>query len=500
MDAGDGDVFWAATAPRTDFPALAGDRSVDVAVVGGGIAGLTTALLAKQAGRTVAVLEARRVGRQASGRSTAKVTSQHAMLYVQLVRAHGSDGARAYAEANAAAVGRVCSLVRELQIDCDLQRKPSYVYTASPDRVGDLEEEAETARALGLPAELLRRASLPFPLEAALRFADQAQIHPCKYLAGLARHVDGQGSHVFENTRVLDVDAGSPLRLLSERGAVTARDVVVATHLPIGSNGAFFARAYPQSEPVLAARIEASRLPDGMLISLDDPGLSATAAEGPDGPYLIAAGSAHKPGHTEEGTEAFAALERSVKERFGDAEIRYRWSNHDYTTMDQVPYIGRATAGQEHLLVATGFGAWGLSNGTAAGMILADTLAGRQNSWAGLYDATRKKPLTSAPKFIAENAQVAAHLVGGYLARRPTSADELESGEGGVFKVDGARVAAHRDATGRLHMLSAVCSHMGCVVGWNAADRTWDCPCHGSRFAAGGEVIAGPAVKPLQRR
>ncbi len=492
--------FWVATAPDAAFAALSGDVSVDVAIVGGGMVGLTAAALLKREGRRVAVIEARRVGRQATGRSTAKLTSQHATIYAQLLRTHGRDGARSYAEANQAAIECVAGLVNDLGIDCDFERRSAYVFTRSDDKLKLLESETEAARGLGLPAELLRDVSLPFPVRCAMRFTGQAQLHPCKYLVGLARFVDGDGSHVFESTRAQDAESGAPMRVRMEHGTVTARDVIVATHLPVTGHGMYFAKAYPHSQPILAAPIDPAVAPDGMFISVDTPTLSVLRTHHEGRTYLIAAGGHTKPGHADELLQSLADLERSVRADFDVGQVSHRWTNHDYLPMDRVPFVGRPSSGDPHLFVATGFHGWGLSNGTAAAMILAEAIAGRPSPWAALFDAGRVKPVASAPAFVAENVQVAKHLVAGYLARRPRSAAELGPGEAAVIDSDGGKIAAYRDQAGTVHQVSAVCTHMKCVVGWNPIARSWDCPCHGSRFEPDGAVIAGPAVSPLPKR
>src|SRR5690606_846271 len=376
--------YWLATAAETAFPAFDGNLATDVVVVGGGIAGLTTAALVKQSGRRVAVVEARRVGRQATGHSTAKVTSQHGVIYRELVSKHGQEKAALYAEANQAAVERVAQFVRELAIDCDFQRNAAYVYTTSDKGLETLREEADCARRLGLPAEMVDSAPLPGGLRGAVRFAEQAQFHPCQYAAGLARFVEGGGSHVFEQTRVLDIQSGTPARVKTAGGTITAAEVVVATQLPIIADGMFFAKAHPHSEPMLAAIIDPAAVPEGMFISIDEPSLSVLVAPGEGRPCLIAAGSDYKPGHSDEARQAMEALERSVRERFTVEEITHRWTNHDYWPMDHVPFVGRPGKGQP--LVATGFQAWGLSNGTAAGMMLADIIDERPNRWLDLFD------------------------------------------------------------------------------------------------------------------
>lgn len=492
--------LWDASAPDTDFPALAGDVSVDVAIVGGGIVGLTAARLLKQAGRTVAVLEARRIGRQVTGKSTAKITSQHNLVYAKLIKKFGEAGARAYAEANEAAVAQVGSFVREDAIACELEPKPAYVYATSADAFEQLRAEEEAARRLGLPASLEQEVALPFPVTGALRFDGQAQFHPCRYLAGMAQKVPGEGSHVFEETRVTGVEEGEPCRVQTERGTLAAREVILATHLPFIGEGKFYAKAYPYAHPMLAARIDQASAPEGMFIGAESPTHSFRTAPAEDGLWLVAVGGSYKPGHAHEERELSADLERFVTRHFQASEIGYRWTNEDYYAMDGVPFIGRASSGARHLYVATGFNAWGISGGTVAGMILSDLIAQGSNAWAATFDATRLKPVAGGSGFAKENLEAGKHMLKGHLGRHPGSLDAVQPGRGEVMKVKGEKLAVYRDESGQLHAVSAVCTHLGCVVGWNETERTWDCSCHGSRFDCDGRMLHGPAVKDLERK
>lgn len=486
-------TYWNATAEPTDFPRLSGDVHVDIAIVGGGIVGISTARLLKDKGLTVAVIEARRVGRQVTGKSTAKVSSQHSLIYHTLEQKFGEQRARLYAEAQQTAIRKIEQLASAHGIDCDLEGKAAYTYTRDPKHVSEIEQEVEVARRLGLPATLVRETGLPFDVLAAIRFDGQAQFHPIKYVAGLARTIPGDGSHVFENSRAVDWE---PTRVVTDHGSLRARHVVMATHLPLGQIGGYYARAYPQAEPVIAAPIQ--RVPDGMYIGIERSEHSIRVHRNAGGKvYGIVAGTSFKPGHTDEERQYLGEIERWLTENFDAGPIEYRWVNEDYSSMDSAPFIGWSSSPGESYLVATGFNAWGISNGTAASMILAELATGGEHRWTEIFDATRVKPISGGAKFMKENLDVAAHLVSGYLSRRPKSYDELAPGDAVIMEVAGKRVAAFKDEQGTVHAVSAVCTHMGCVVGWNETDRTWDCPCHGSRFELSGEVIHGPATRPL---
>ena len=489
--------YWNATATAPDFPQLTGDVRVEIAIIGGGIVGVTTARMLKDLGVTVAVIEARKVGRQVTGKSTAKMTSQHSVIYQTLEKKFGEQKARLYGEAQEAGIEKICSLASQHGIDCDIERKPAFVYTREDKNVGTIEKEVEVAKRLGLPARLVRETGLPFEVRAAMQFDNQAQFHPTKYVAGLAQTIPGNGCHIFEHSRAIDWE---PTRVVTERGTVVARHVVMATHLPLGQIGGYYTEAHPYAEPVLAARI-GSPIP-GMYISIEDPSHSVRTHTGANGEtYAITGGASFKPGHVDQERESRAEVQRWLTENFQVGPIEYSWINEDYSSVDNAPFIGWSSSStSDRYLVATGFKAWGISNGTAAGMILADLATGQTNRWIELFDATRIKPLAGGAKFVQENVAVAKDLVGGYLASKLKSFDELKPGEAAILKIDGENVAGFKDEQGRLCAVSAVCTHMGCIVGWNETDRTWDCPCHGSRFELSGEVIHGPATKPLGSR
>jgi glycine/D-amino acid oxidase-like deaminating enzyme/nitrite reductase/ring-hydroxylating ferredoxin subunit len=487
-------TYWNDTAgDGPSFPRLQGDVAVDVAIVGGGIVGVTAARLLKDRGATVAIVEARRVGRQVTGKSTAKMSSQHGILYQILERKFGEDKARLYAEAQESGIRKIVELAAQYGIDADIEPQPAYVYTNDESHVEQIEKEVEVAKRLGLPASLTRDTGLPFDVLQAMRWENQAQFHPTKYVAGLAATIPGEGSHVFEHSRAVDYE---PTRVVTDTGTVTARHVVMATNLPLGQIGMYYALAYPMAEPVIAAPI--GRALEGMYKNAEQPGHSIRTHRGAGGRiYAIVAGSHYKPGHTDDEQRHMADIERWLTEHFDAGPIEYRWVNEDYSAMDSAPFIGWSSHAHDGYLVATGFAAWGISNGTAAGMIIADLATGKENRWTEMFDAARVKPIAGAGEFIKENADVAAHLVSGYLSSKPKSFDELAPGQAAILKIDGDNVAAFRDEEGRVHAVSAVCTHMGCPVGWNSTDRTWDCPCHGSRFELSGEVIHGPATAPL---
>jgi len=491
---------WLVTTDQQQYPHLQEELDVDLVVVGAGIVGLTTALLARREGLRVAVLEARQVGHGTSGKTTGKVTSQHSLIYDTLIRRHGEKKARQYAEANQAALDQVAGLVDELGIDCDLTWAPSYVWTREPRRRAAIESEFLAARRLGLPATLTDSTELPFPVEAAVGFDDQIHLHPGRYLTGLATGLTDAGGRLFEGTRVLDVDEhADAAEVKTSTGAtVRATQVVLATLLPIRYAGAYFARTRPTRSYGIALRLR-GEAPKGMGISIDSPSRSTRPWPDPGAEGLIVVGNDHQTGKQDDTAWAYRDLEDWARAMFDVDAVDYRWSSQDFTTPDRLPYVGRAPL-TSRTLVATGFAKWGLSAGTAAAAILVDLLAERDNPWLPAFDATRIGGPRTLAGVVKDNLEVGRDFVRGHLGRVKASAlEHLAPGEGGVVEVDGHSVGAYRDPAQQVHAVSLFCSHLGCSVAWNNAETSWDCPCHGSRFDVDGSVIDGPAVTPLKQ-
>jgi len=489
---------WLATAEQPSFPALEQNVDVDVAVVGGGITGLTTALLLQRDGARVALIEADRVGSGTTGATTGKVTAQHTLTYAALIDKHGEAKAAQYAQANQQAIDTVERLAVETAADCQFERAASFVYTQRPDDRDQLEAEHAAALRLGLPAVLTTDIDLPFPIELALRFDHQAHFHPARYIAALARTFAGNGAQIFEHTRATDVDERLDHAIVRTPGGdVRAGHVVLATLLPFVDLGGFFAKASPSRAYGVAARLR-SDPPAGMHINVGSPTRSTRPWVDGDRRGLIVVGENHPTGHGEVGPGKWGELERWAREHFEVESFEYRWSAQDYTTVDDVPYVGRSPR-MTRTFVATGFKKWGLTNGTAAAQILADLIAGRDNPWIEAFDATRIGDADTVKKLVEQNLHVGKRFVKDRVARLGAgSVAHLEPGDGGMVDIDGDTVGAYRDATGAVHAVSITCTHMGCTLHWNGAETSWDCPCHGSRFATDGGVLNGPAVEPLE--
>ncbi|HYH58674.1 MAG TPA: FAD-dependent oxidoreductase [Thermoleophilaceae bacterium] len=495
--------LWVDRADDAGFPVLDRPLSVDVAILGGGIVGISTALLLKRAGMTVAVVEAERVGTGVTGHTTAKLSALHGLTYQQITPAVGEDGARAYAAANQAGIERIARWVEEEAIDCDFRRKPNYTYVTSRERLGDIEKEVEAAQRAGLAAVYTDETDLPYPIAGAIRLDDQAEFHPRRFVLALAKLIPGDGSYVCEHTRATGVSEGKPCKVQTTSAPLTAGRVVVATHFPFLDRGLYFARMHPERSYALGVRVRGAG-PQGMYISGEQPTRSIRTHPTADGEILIVGGEGHKTGQGGDTLERYRALEQFARAHWDVEAVEYQWASQDNETVDKVPYVGSFAPQSHRIYTATGFKKWGLAQGVGAAMILEDLILGRQNEWASVYDPNRVKPLarpSSVLSFTKENANVAGRFVGDRVTKRGgRDAAELQPGEGDIAQLDGEKVAAFRDDDGVLHAVSPVCTHLGCQVNWNSGDRSWDCPCHGSRFSPDGEILHGPAVRPLERR
>lgn len=495
--------YWMDTTPPTSYPVLEGDIEVDVVGAGGGIAGICTAWELALAGRSVAVLEADRVVASVTGHTTAKLSALHTLSYSAIRSTFDEDAARLYATSQQEAIERVFTVSRDLGIDCDLERAPSFTYVESPDALEDIASEVEAALGAGLDASFVTETGLPFRIAGAVRVENQAQFHPRKYLLALAEDIVRRGGLVFESTRATELHEGSPCRVTTEGGAtVRAEHVVVATHYPVFDRALLFTRLEPRRELVVAAAIPAEDDPKGMYLTTENSTRSVRTAPYREGHrLLIVTGEHFTPGADEDVTGRFERLADWTRSRFPRAEILYRWATQDNSTTDHLPYVGPFHPGTRTVHVAAGYGGWGMTNGVMSGRLLAASIGGAELPWAGLYDPRRLHPVREAGPILKLQAKVARHFVGDRLRGSDAgSVEDVAPGTGTVMRIDGDRCAVYRDDSGTVHAVSARCTHLGCIVDFNDAERAWECPCHGSRFDIDGSVIQGPANRPLERR
>lgn len=490
--------YWMASTAQTHYPPLTEDTEADAAIVGGGMTGITLAYLLKKEGLKVILLEADRIVQGTTGHTTAKITSQHTLIYDKIRKKMGEEKARQYAEANETAIGTISEMIAENGIDCDFHPSSAYVYTHQDSYIRQIEDEVKTASSLGIRAHYLDEIPLPFQVKAAMRFDGQARFHPRKYLLALAEKIPGAGSGIFEQTRVIDVREGEPCSVITANGKkVSAPAVVLGCHYPFyDRHGMYFTRLYPERSYALGVTFEGS-FPEGMFITAEDPGRSVRLQpyEGRD--LLVVSGEHHKTGHGENTWIHYKNLAEFVRENFKVTGIPYRWSTQDYSTPDEVPYTGRLTSDRRNIYIATGYRKWGMTNSTASAMILRDLIVKGESPWQDVYNPSRFTPAASAKNFIVENADVAKLWIGGKLAGAPDHPD-IAPGQAKVVDLDGEKAGVYKDARGKIHVVDTTCTHMLCEMKWNAAELSWDCPCHGSRFTYEGDIIEGPALKSIK--
>jgi glycine/D-amino acid oxidase-like deaminating enzyme/nitrite reductase/ring-hydroxylating ferredoxin subunit len=496
------DPLWTEAETET-FPAIRSSPKVDVVVIGGGITGLTAAYLLKQAGKRVCVLERSRVGGGETGHTSAHLTYVTDLQISELASTFGDDAARLTWQAGEAAIDLIEQVVQELEIDCGFQRVPGFVYAAlhgDKDESHSLRVDADKAAELGF--DVVFRPSGPILGKPAVSFANQAIFHPLRYLSALATAVQGDGSLVCENSEVTAIES-NPTVVVVGNHRIECDDLVVGTHVPMmaktGLVGAtlFQTKLYPYSSYVVGAKIPKGTLAAGLYSDTSDPYYYLRIHSEGDHDYAVFGGEDHKTGQVDDTAGCFDRLIQTLHEILPEAKVDHRWSGQVVETNDGLPFIGVTAEGQ---FDGTGYSGNGLTFGTVAGLMACDAALGRPNPWQKLFAPTRKSVRGGLWDYLTENMDYPRYLVSGWLKRSPVkSVRGIKNGEGAVLTQKGKPVACSRNERGELTKVSAICTHMGCLVRWNQAEQTWDCPCHGSRFLPDGEVIGGPAETPLAR-
>ena len=478
------DSIWQQDVSFPRRPTLPGDQRVQAAVIGGGMAGLLTAWTLQQRGVETLVLEAATVASGQTGRTTAKLTAQHGLRLAGLLASLGEEAARLYVRANQQAIEAFCALIEKRNIDCGLERCPSYLYSR---RESDpLRREARAAEALGVEAVFTTDTALPFSVRGAVCFPDQAQFHPLRFLRALTDELT-----IYERTKVLSVNGK---RVRTDHGDVVADHIVFATHYPfLLRPGYYFLRMHQQRSYVLA--LQGAQKLDGMYLGVDaDAGWSMRNAEG----LLLLGGGGHRTGENRAGGQ-YRALRNAADQLWPGCVEKAHWSAQDCMTLDHVPYIGRFSASTPHWYVATGFEKWGMTSSMVAARLLADCITGRRNPYAALFSPQRFTPSASAAHFLSDGAHAVRDLSRRVFSPPRAAVEALPPGHGGVVECDGEKLGVYKAPSGALFCVSVRCPHLGCQLEWNPDEKSWDCPCHGSRFDYTGRLLDNPAQEGLER-
>jgi glycine/D-amino acid oxidase-like deaminating enzyme/nitrite reductase/ring-hydroxylating ferredoxin subunit len=496
---------WISSVEMPATAALTENITVDVCVVGAGISGLTTAYLLAREGRKVAVLDDGPIGGGETGRTTAHIANALDDRYYELERLHGTRGIQLAAESHTAAINKVDEIVAAEEIDCDFLKLDGYLFEPKDGDPKDLERERDACLRAGLKVELVSRAPAPFDTGAALRFPQQAQFHPLKYLRGLAIAIQKLGGQIFTGTFVQEMVGGASSKVVTRMGkTVNAGAIVVATNTPVNDRVIIHSKQMPYRTYVIGAEVPRGSVEPILLWDDDMPYHYVRLMQGKDelgsgAELLIIGGEDHKTGQQEDMAAPFGRLELWARERYPMlGEVRFRWSGQVMEPYDAIAYIGRNPADEKNVYVITGDSGNGMTHGTIGGMLCTDLIMGRKNDWESLYDPRRKSLHPSASlEYTRENLNVVAQYRD-YIARGDVqSTDEIKNGTGAIVRRGLKHVAAYRDAQGVLHERSAVCPHLHCIVRWNHVENSWDCPCHGSRFDPFGKVLNGPSLSDL---
>lgn len=496
------DSIWAVTAKLPTSRRLSQDTEADVCVVGAGISGLTTAYLLMRSGKQVVVLDDGPVASGMTHVTTAHLSNAIDDRFTNIERWHGAEGARLAAQSHAAAIDRIEAIAEELGVDCDFRRLDGYLFRDPDDGQDDdfLQRELEAAERAGVAGvEIVSRTPIQlFDCGPAIRFPNQARFHPFKYLAAMTQAIKDGGGRIYTKTHADAIEGGERAKITVGKHAIDADAVVVATNAPVNDMFAIHTKQAPYMTYVIGARVPRGSVPDALYwdtlhayhyVRLQP--LEGTGSQRHD--LLIIGGEDHKSGQADDADERHNNLLLWARQRFPMIEhVDFTWGGQCMETMDGLAFIGRNPLDKDNVFIATGDSGMGITHGTIAGMLLTDMILGRDNPWEQLYDPARKS-IRAAGQFLKENFNVAAqysdYLTGGEV----DSIDEIPKNGGAVIRRGLSKIAVYRDGRGGAHELSAVCPHLGCIVQWNPAESSWDCPCHGSRFHADGECVNGPA-------
>jgi len=469
----------------------------DCAIVGAGISGLTAAILLQRSGKQTIVLEAHTVGFGTTGGTSAHINTFADTTYNEAEKVFGEGGAHLFADAINEGFNLIKQQIDQYKIDCDYEVKQGYLYAETDEEIEILEDIYKGALKVGIPVVYEQDVPTPVAYQKALRFDGQAQFHPLKYLKGLEEAYLSAGGTILENTLVEKVDNGDGVfSVVSAEQITRARSIIYATHMPPNIN-VFNFECAPYRSYVLAVKLKSGKYPDALIYDCQEPYHYVRAHQIDGEPLLLIGGLDHKTGH-EDSEKAFDELEKYARKYYNVSSIKYRWSSQYYVPVDGLPYIGKMPFAQDSIYCATGYNGNGMMLGSIAGKMLCDLVTGKGSKYEKIFDPARIKPIDGFSEFVKENADVAYHFVADRFGIHETdSLKRLAAGAGKLIEVDGKKIATYRDEDGVIHAVSPVCTHAGCIVNWNGAERSWDCPCHGARYDIDGRVITGPATKGL---
>lgn len=471
----------------------------DICIIGAGVFGTTCAYYLSKLGFSVVLVDKGVFGHGTTGFSTGKITSQHGLFYDYLINSFGINFAYDYLKANESAIENIKKIIDDENIKCDFEYKNSFVYTLNKLDLCLFEDEKSALDRLNFNCDLVSKTSLPFDIQCALCFNNQAQFNPIKYINALYNCILDNNGIIFSNTLITDVKKDAEFFYsLSFKNVIKSKFVIVATHFPfINIPGFYFTKMYQSTSYALAFDTKKT-LPSGMYISNSTPIFSFRTAKYNGKDVLIVAGADHKTGESVNYDNTYGILENEVKKYYPDCSVLFKWSSNDCISLDKIPYVGLYSSFTPNMFVGTGFKKWGFSTSNIAANIIVDKICGRQNNYEYLFDSSRLKPIKNFKELKNVSVQTSKSLIFDKFKVKEYDFTDIPNNSGDVIKINGINVGVYKDSDGNIFAVNPVCSHLGCLLSWNNADKTWDCPCHGSRFNYMGECISDPAFKRLE--
>ena len=482
------------------FSSIDSNKTCDVCIIGAGIAGLSTGYYLSKKGLSVIILDKSDIGTKTSGNTTGKITYQHNLIYDYLINSKSKKFALGYLEANKKAISNIHGIVQEENIDCDFEFQSNYVYTTRQEDLPKIHKEIEALHSLGEEVEFVTKSSLPFKIAGALENKNQAQINLSKYMPGLANCIQKNGSKIYTNSLVTDVKSeNNEYITFANNYEIKSKYVVLASHYPfINFPGFYFSKMY-QSTSYAIAVDTGSNLFEGMYINPNEPTYSFRTAKYNDKRLLIIAGADHKTGFAPDISKTYNELESFAKKHYPKSEVLFKWNTRDCISLDKIPYIGNFSNLMPNMYVATGFNKWGITSSNIAANIMTDKILGKENKFAFIFDSNRLEPVKNRDELKNMVGQVFKSFVSNRIKVPEADLNEIKNDNGGIIKIDGVNVGIYKDTSGNVFAINPTCTHLGCLLTWNNLDKTWDCPCHGSRFNFKGENIYDPAFKDLEK-
>lgn len=485
-----------------DYPRLTKDISVDVCIVGAGLVGITSAYYLKDSNLKVAIIERKNsVCSHVSGHSTAKITSQHNLFYNYLINSYGEDFAKDYLDANQEAVQNIKDIIEKENIDCDFSNQDSYVYAYSKEELSNIRREVNAVHSLGFPCEFVDKLPLPIDCLGAIKFSNQGQFNPRKYAFALCDIITKKGIEIYTNTVATKIEKtdDDEYIIYSDTNSIRAKHVILATHYPIVNfPGFYFLKMYQSMSYAIAVDTKCD-LPEGMYINSEIPTYSFRTTPYQDKKLLIVVGCDHKTGEKIYLEDAYKILENKAKELYPDSEVLFKWCTEDCISLDKIPYIGDFSSIMPNLYVATGFKKWGISSSNLAARIITNKILGKPNRYEYVFKATRLEPIKNREELGNMIKESMYSLVINKLKDSPDTLKDVNNDEGKIVEIDNQKVGVYRDKNGEYFFIKPVCAHLGCELSFNNLEKTWDCPCHGSRYDIHGKVISEPAIGDLEK-